>query len=510
MKLKKFSVISAALGGFRLKAREQQRENWLMASKNDTRSSPKTAGTTGFKIGQNLIPLFAFTLLTSCAVGPDYVRPTFSETTLPDHFQENWKLAQPQDQTVPQKWWAAFNDPTLTVLIEQVAASNQTLAQAEANYRAANALLDNAKAAYFPSLSANVSKTRSRSKKDGVDASNTFNLASSWEIDVWGGLRRAGEAQKNTMLSNYANVQAVRLSMQSQLAQTYFQLRALDTQQVLLDRSVAAYQRALTLTQNKYRAGTVASSDVLQAEAQLKSTEAQALDTGILRAQYEHAIATLIGQPASSFSLSSSEHQPTLPDVPVTAPSELLERRPDIAAAERLVAAANAQIGVTQAAYFPTLTLGASGGYQSSALADWLTLPNRIWSVGPNLAATLFDGGAKSAQHAQAIAAYDASVANYRLTVLTAFQNVEDNLAALRILKDEATVQHAATTAARKALDIAMNQYQAGTVDYLNVIVAQTTALANQRAELVIANSRLIAAVQLIVALGGGWVADDR
>ena len=459
--------------------------------------------------------------LAGCAVGPDYVRPTtIAAADMPQSFKESWKTAQPQDQAMPAQWWTLFNDANLNALIEQVATSNLSLAQAEAQYRSALALVDNAKAAYFPTLTGDLSRTRSRSSSavTGLNPTNTVNdvgVTATWEPDLWGGVRRAVEVQDNTALSSYANVQAIRLSMQSQLAQNYFQLRVLDAQKELLDRTVEEYKRSLVLTQNQYKSGIVATDSVLLAETQLKSTEAQAIDVGVLRAQYEHAIATLIGKPASSFSiaavpLGAAAYMPEMPDVPVAVPSALLERRPDVAAAERSVAAANSQIGVTKAAFFPNLTLGASGGYESSTLANWLTLPNRVWSVGPSLAATLFDGGAHSAQHTQAIAAYDASVASYRLTVLTAFQNVEDNLASLRILKQEYAVQNAASIAARKALDVTMNQYKAGTVNYLNVVTAQTTALTNERAELTITNSRLVATVQLIAALGGGWHGLDQ
>lgn len=464
-----------------------------------------------------LLGLTMATMLAACSVGPDYVRPTVV-ADLPASFKENWKPAEPQDQTIPTDWWLLFNDANLNALMTQVATSNQTLAQAQANYRAASALVDNARAAYLPSLSANVSRTRSSAQQFGisnvntgsVNAINSASINASWEIDIWGAVRRAVEVQENTALASYANLQAIRLSMQSQLAQSYFQLRTLDAQKELLERSVAEYQRSLKLTQNQYKSGVVATDSVLLAQTQLKSTQAQALDAGILRAQYEHAIATLIGKPASTFSIAvipvgQDAYLPQLPDVPAALPSSLLERRPDVAAAERTVAAANAQIGVTKAAFFPSLTINGSGGYQSSSLAKWISLPNRVWSVGPALAETLFDGGARIALNNQAIAAYDASVAGYRQTVLGAFQNVEDNLAALRILKEEAVVQNAAAVAARKALDVTMNQYKAGTVNYLNVVTAQTTALTNQRAELTITNSRLIATVQLIAALGGGW-----
>ena len=466
------------------------------------------------KLSSSISGLALLLTLGACSVGPDFVRPTPS-AELPAGFKENWKPAEPQDQAIPVKWWTLFNDDNLNALIEQVATNNLTLAQAEANYRAASALVDNARAAYLPGVSADVSRTRSRSTQSGVNTVNSATISASWEIDIWGGVRRAVEVQENTALASYATAQAIRLSMQSQLAQNYFQLRVLDAQKELLDRTVNEYQRSLTLTRNQFRSGVVATDSVLLAETQLKSTQAQALDVGILRAQYEHAIATLTGRPASSFSIAAipigeMAYMPQLPEVPVALPSSLLERRPDVAAAERAVAAANAQVGVTKAAFFPQLTLAGTGGYQSNSLAKWISLPNRVWSVGPALAQTLFDGGARNALNNQAIAAYDASVAGYRLAILSAFQNVEDNLSALRILQEEAVVQNAASVAARKALEVTMNQYKAGTVSYLNVVTAQTTALNNQRTELTITNSRLIATVQLIAALGGGWGGLDQ
>jgi len=456
-----------------------------------------------------LLGLALLTTLGACSIGPDYVRPT-PVADIPASFRENWKPAEPQDQQIPADWWTLFNDATLNALMAQVATSNQTLAQAEANYRAASALVDNARAAYLPSVTADVSRTRSRSPQAGISTVNSAGLSASWEIDIWGGVRRAVEVQENTALASYANMRAIRLSMQSQLAQSYFQLRTLDAQKELLERSVEEYQRSLKLTQNQLKSGVVATDSVLLAETQLKSTQAQALDVGVQRAQFEHAIATLIGKPASTFTIAAiplgqDAYLPQLPEVLVALPSSLLERRPDVAAAERSVAAANAQIGVTKAAFFPSLTLNGSGGYESSSLAKWISLPNRVWSVGPALAENLFDGGARLALNRQAKSAYDASVAGYRQTVLGAFQNVEDNLAALRILKEEAVVQNGASVAARRALEVTLNQYKAGTVNYLNVVTAQTTALTNQRTELTITNSRLLATVQLIAALGGGW-----
>ncbi|MFS2117342.1 efflux transporter outer membrane subunit, partial [Herbaspirillum frisingense] len=296
-----------------------------------------------------------------------------------------------------------------------------------------------------------------------------------------------------------------RLSAQAQVAQNYLQLRVLDAQQQLLDDTVQAYQRSLEVAQNQYNAGMVAKSDVIQAQTQLKSAQASALDNGVTRAQIEHAIALLVGKTPASFSLPRSPLTAVAPPVPQGVPSMLLERRPDVAAAERRVASANAKIGVAKAAYFPSLTLSASGGYQSSTFADWFTLPGRVWSLGPQLAQTIFDGGARQAATDQAIASYDGTVATYKQTVLTAFQEVEDNLAALRILEQEAAVQGEALQAARQAVTLVTNQYKAGTVSYVNVITAQATALSAELNSLNILNRRMAASVLLAKALGGGW-----
>jgi len=457
--------------------------------------------------------LLVLATLSACAVGPDYVRPvTISTADMPTKFKESWKQAEPQDQAIPVKWWSVFNDPALDVLITQVATSNLTLAQAEASYRQSTSLLENAQSAYLPTLTANVSSSRAHAASSlpgSITTTKAVSIGTSWEVDLWGGIRREIESVENTALSGYANLQAVRLSMQAQLAQNYFQLRVLDAQIELYKHTIEDYQRSLSMTQNQYAAGIVASDSVILAETQLKSTEAQALDLGILRAQMEHAIAVLIGKAPSNFTIAAipltlNTALPQVPLLPQGLPSALLERRADIASAERTVAAANAQIGVTKAAFFPTLSLNASGGYQST-LGNWLSLPNRIWSVGPSLAVSLFDGGARRALNAQAIAAYDGTVASYRQTVLTGFQEVEDNLVALRILQNEATVQHQAVIASRKSVEVTLNQYKAGIVNYQNVISVQTTALTNERAELDIINRRLAASVLLIKALGGGW-----
>jgi NodT family efflux transporter outer membrane factor (OMF) lipoprotein len=336
---------------------------------------------------------------------------------------------------------------------------------------------------------------------------NTYNaaLSASWEVDLWGQVRRSVEAGKAGEASSAASLEDARLSAQAQLALAYFQLYVADREKRSLDNSVAAYQQQLTITQNQFNAGVAGEADVLQAQNQLQTIQVQAVDMGLQRDKLEHAIAVLIGQSPSSFALTERTAAPQLPMVPVGLPSQLLERRPDIAASERLVAQANAKIGVAKAAYFPQLTLSASDGYRSNNFLDWISLPNRIWSVGPALAETLFDGGLRQAESDAAIASYDQSVASYRQTVLTAFQDVEDNLAAEHLLQQEATTEHLAVESARKSAAITANQYKAGIVSFLNVAQANATQQANERAEFTILNSQLTAAVGLIKAVGGGY-----
>jgi NodT family efflux transporter outer membrane factor (OMF) lipoprotein len=327
-----------------------------------------------------------------------------------------------------------------------------------------------------------------------------------WEADIWGRVRRTVESQRAVAEASAADLEAARLSAQALLAQSYFQLRATDAQRELFERTVADYQKSLQLTLNQYAAGIVARENVVLAQTQLQTTQAQTADLGVQRAQLEHAIALLTGTPASDFSIAATEPlAAAVPTVPAGMPSALLERRPDIAAAERRMAAANAQIGVATAAWFPSLSFFASLGFQSSDLAPWLSVPNRVWSLGPEIALTVFDAGARSAQTAQAIAAYDADVAAYRQTVLIAFQEVEDNLATLRILEQEAELQNEALKSARLSVELTINQYKAGIVSFLTVIIVQTTALSNERAAVDIQSRRLVASVLLIKALGGGW-----
>jgi len=452
--------------------------------------------------------------LGACSVGPDYVRPT---VMVPPVFKEmsGWKVARPQDHRSRGKWWELFGDTYLNGLAEQVTVSNQTLAVAEAQFRQARALVQAARAAYFPTATAGASFARSQQSSQiaGFTGSKTASpsstfllpLNASWEPDIWGRVRRSVEASQAGAQASAADLEAARLSLQAELVQDYFQLRTLDAQKKLLDMTAAAFRKGLELTRNRYGSGVASRADVLQAETQLKSTEAQAIDTGVQRAQMEHAIATLIGRPASTFSISFMPVDTLPPEVPVGLPSELLERRPDIAAAERRIAAANAQIGAAEAAYYPSVTLTASAGFESSDLSHWLTWPNRFWSFGPAITETLYDGGLRGAQTDQARALYDASVATYRQAVLTAFQGVEDNLAALRILEQEAGVQGEAVKAAQQSVTFTTNQYRAGTVSYLDVIVTQTVALTNELTAINILGRRMTASVLLINVLGGGW-----
>ena len=459
----------------------------------------------------------AATLLPACTLGPNYARP---EVEAPSAYKEaqDWKTAQPRETEPRGPWWTVFNDPQLDALLGQVEVSNQTIKAAEARVREARALTQQAQAAYFPIVTANASATRSGGRAGtGTNVNNggglsggprnNFNVALdvNWEIDLWGRVRRTVEAGEATAQASVADLEAAKLSAQAQLAEDYFLLRAQDAQIRLLTETVDAYQKSLQLTRNQYAVGVAARGDVAQAETQLNSTRAQALDAGVQRAQLEHAIAVLLGKAPADFSISPEAVATTFPPIPPGLPSELLERRPDVAAAERRAAAANAQVGVAEAAFFPSVTLSATGGFQSSVLSQLFSLPSRYWSLGPALAQTIFDAGLRRAQTAQAMATYDENVANYRQTVLTGFQEVEDNLAALRILEQEAAVQDEAVKSARESLTITLNQYRAGTANYLAVVVAQAVALSNERAALTILGRRLAASVTLIKALGGGW-----
>lgn len=460
--------------------------------------------------------LAALGMLSGCMLGPDYVKPP---AEAPETYKEaqDWKLAQPQDHLDRGKWWEIYGDTQLNALAEQVALSNQNIVIAEAQFRQARALVQAARSAYFPTVSVGASVTRSRQSStlgsrpvaQGVVTDYQLPVDVSWELDLWGKLRRALEANQANAQASAADLETIRLSAQAELVQDYFQLRTLDAHKQLLEQSAVAYEKSLTLTRNRYASGIASRADVAQAETLLKSTRAQAIDVGVQRAQLEHAIALLMGKPPAAFALPTIPLAVLPPAVPTGLPSTLLERRPDVSAAERRVAAANAQIGVAKAAYFPTVTLGASGGFESSDLSKWLTFPSRFWSIGPAIAQSVFDGGLRRAQSEQARGAYDASVAAYRQAVLTGFQEVEDNIAALRILEQEAQVQDDAVTAARQSVTLTTNQYKAGIVSYLDVVVVQAAALNNERTAVDIQGRRIVASVLLVKALGGGWQTTD-
>ncbi|MHC2144157.1 efflux transporter outer membrane subunit [Pseudomonas sp. 210_17 TE3656] len=454
-------------------------------------------------------------MLSACTLSPDYQRPQAPEPVAFKH-AAGWTQANPSDALARGAWWQLYGDAQLNDLVEQLNASNQTVAQSEAQYRQAQALVRSARGALFPSMDLKAGKNRS-SQGTGSSSSSLSNASSgirdtysttlggSWEADLWGKLRDGLAANQASAEASLADMAAIRLSLQSELVQNYLQLRVMDEQKRLLEATVAAYQRSLTMTENQYRAGVSGKDAVAQAQTQLKSTQADLIDLVWQRAQLENAIAVLLGKAPADFALADSKDIPALPQVPVALPSQLLERRPDIASAERKVMSANASIGVARAAYFPDLTLSMSGGYSSSSFNDWISLPNRFWSVGPQLAMTLFDGGQRSAEVDRTVAVYDQTVAQYRQAVLDGFKEVENYLVQLDVYEDEAKVRSEALDAARESLRLTSNQYKAGLIAYLDVVNVQTTALSNERSVLTLLQGRLVASVQLIAALGGGW-----
>ena len=455
-------------------------------------------------------------LLSACAtVGPNYVKPAplppQTKAVLPLSYAEadGWRIAQPKDNVLRGNWWEIYAIPELDALEQQVAAANQNVAQAEANYRQAQALVRASRSGFYPSVAAGASATRTQysSEVSTLGIQNNFLLPVdfSWEIDLWGRVRRTVEASQASAQASQSDLASATLSAQSLLAQEYFLLRTVDAQKKVLEDTIVGYQKTLDLTKNRYAAGVASRADVLLAETQLKSAQAQSIDLGVQRAQLSHAMALLVGVPPSAFSIPVAPLVATPPPVPIGVPSDLLERRPDIASAERNVAAANARIGVAEAAFYPSVTLNASAGFEAATLAKWLTWPARFWSVGPAVSEVLFDGGLRQAQTEQARAAYDAEVAAYRQTVLTGFQEVEDSLAALRILEEEARVQREALAAARQTVDVVTNQYKSGMVSYLNVIVVQVIALSNEQTVINILGRQMTASVSLVKALGGGW-----
>lgn len=456
-------------------------------------------------------------ILAGCTVGPDYVRPP---APVPAKYKEaeGWKAAAPQPAASGEAWWLVFKDPVLDGLERQVEVSNQNLKSAEAAYRTAQAIVAEARAGYFPTLGAGAAALRegsgagtgssSRSFGNRASVQNAFSasISATWVPDIWGSIRRTVESDVANAQASAADLAAAQLSAQGALATDYIQLRIADATKRLLDATVEAFTRSLQITKNRYGVGTAARTDVASATAQLESTRAQAIAITLQRAQFEHAIAVLVGQPPGDFAIEPATADIPIPDIPLDLPSTLLERNPSIAASERSMASANARIGVAVAGYFPSITLGASYGQQSSMLHTLFTAASSLWSFGlTNFNLPIFTGGLTQAQVAAARATYDQTVATYRQTVLTAFQQVEDQLAASRILAQQAEAQGRAVDAALEAERLTLNQYRAGTVDYTAVITAQANSLADRETALGLLQSRLVAGVALIEALGGGW-----
>ncbi|MDB6140875.1 MAG: transporter [Verrucomicrobiaceae bacterium] len=446
--------------------------------------------------------LLLVTLLAACVTSPPVDRPAMD---LPPNFKEQgpWRPAHPSDTTSRGHWWTIYHDAELNALEEKIEVSNQSLISAAAKAAQARALTQAARSAYFPTLDAGTSSIRARTGQSGSATTTAVTFDLNWEIDLWGRIRNNVSAAQATAEAAGSDMASARLSLQAQLAQSYLALRLVDARKHLLDGEITSYSKSLKLTENRKAAGIVASRDVAQAKTILATTQAESIDTEVERTQLEHAIAVLIGVPPAAFSIPMRADPVSVPAAPHSGTAAWLERRPDIAAAERRVAAANKLIGAARAAYFPALALSAGGGFRG--IKDLVSAPSRFWSLGPALAAPLLDGGLRKAQVDQAKGAYDQTVADYRQSVLTGLQQVEDNMAELRILERESTVQAEAVRAARESETVALNEYKAGTADYLNVITAQTEALTNELTALNILNRRLSASVLLIKALGGGW-----
>lgn len=467
---------------------------------------------------QTYMYYFTLILLAGCSVGPDYRRP---EVAVPQAYKEAtaphlWKVATPKDTIDRGRWWHIFDDPILNDLEERATCCNQNIAVAQAQYQQALAIVNEAIAGFFPIISGSVGDMKSRTQpvitSPGLSPTSSapyntasLGLQSTWEVDLWGSIRRLVEADEAAAQASEAELAAVQLSTQATLAQTYFQLRALDEAQNVFNESVAAYEKFLRLTKNQYKAGTASQLAILQAEAQLEAINVQSIDNGVARAQYEHAIAVLANYPPGNFTIAKRTSRLTPPEIPLEIPSSLLERRPDIANAERLMAQANAQIGVATSAFFPTLTLTGSRSYEKRSFANLLSAPSIVWSLGAQLTETIFDAGARCAAVDAADANYHATVATYRQTVLAAFQDVEDNLSTLRILNQEYAAQDRALVVAQKELIYARNEYNAGTASTLDVLNALFDVYVAKRNAIDIASRQMTAAAGLIKALGGDY-----
>lgn len=506
--------VASVCGSFR-RQREALRQPELTAS-----SASRSSQSTGFLVRRQASAnfLIAFLVLSvifpgGCTVGPKYVRPPVDT---PGAYKEagNFAPAEPADQSAKGNWWEIYQDPQLNALEEKVSVSNQNLKAAQAQFLAARAAVQISRSGLFPNITGGVAASRiDQSQNKALFSSteqkgyNDFQIPVdvSYEPDVWGRVRRTVEASRSEAQATAADLASVALSLHAELATDYFELRGLDAEKRLFDSTVESYEKALELTRSRYQGGVASAVDFAQAQTQLETTRAQAEDVDVQRAALEHAIAALVGQPASTFSLAASPLEIPPPPFPAGLPSDLLQRRPDVAAAERRVQEANAQIGVARTAYFPLISLSGSGGFESAALGTLLQGPSGFWSLAGAAAQTLFDGGQRRGASDQARALFDKSVDEYRQTVLTSFQEVEDNLAALRVLGDEATTEDAAVAAAEHSLALSNSRYKGGVANYLEVTTAQTAALSDERAAVDILTRRLAASVLLIKAIGGGW-----
>jgi NodT family efflux transporter outer membrane factor (OMF) lipoprotein len=461
-------------------------------------------------------------VLSSCTVGPKYKTPSVAmppayQEAPPASFQggKGWTQAHPDDSLIRGKWWELFGDPQLNALEDQVDPANQTLKVAAANYQQARANVRFNRSALYPTVGTSPSINNERLSsnrpyavsKYGTTGDFVLPIDMNYEVDLWGRIRRAIEAAKQQAQASAADLETIKLSLHAELAIDYYEARSADEQKRILDDTLVAYTKALDLTRNRFLGGIAARAEVAQAQTQLDTTQAQDIDVGVARTQFEHAIAVLLGKPPESFSLPPMPllEAQTPPAVPIGVPSLLLQRRPDIAMAERQMAAANEEIGIARAAFFPQLVLNATGGLEASNISNWFNWPSRFWAVGPQMLETIFDAGRRRAESESAQAGYDATVANYRQITLNAFEQVEDNLSALRILEQEAAKQHEATVAAEESVQLSTNRYKGGLVTYLEVITAQSIALSNQRTEADLIRRRMEGSVLLIKALGGGW-----
>jgi NodT family efflux transporter outer membrane factor (OMF) lipoprotein len=459
------------------------------------------------QIVRGLLVAATFACVTAC-VGPNYKRPAF-DTSAAYKEQNGWKPSEPNDALDRGHWWEIFNDEVLNGLEAQIEISNQTVKAAAAAVEQSRALVSQARAGYWPSVSVNASRQRTVAGDNPPTTLNSSGIGGSWDIDLWGKIRRTTESNLANLQASEALLASARLAAQAELATDYFELRAQDQLQVILNDIVAAEQQSLKITENRYRVGVAAKADVVSAQTQLLSSQAQQANAPLQRAILEHAIAVLIGQQPANFSIAAAAMRTDVPTVPAGLPSTLLERRPDVAQAERQVAAANAQIGVAISAFFPDLTITGSDDYQGDTIGHLIRTANRVWAIGPLVTLSVFDAGLRRAQVAQARAAYEQNVDNYRQTVLGSLQQVEDSIVTLRVLEQSAAIEDATVKAAREAETLTLNQYKAGTVPYSSVITAQTTRLNSEVSALNVLSSRLQASVGLIQALGGGWKATE-